>query len=84
MQVWLLLCNAYVCVNIHYLHRYRMQKVMLTVQRSNGAAHALYKTLWYSEDETSPTEDPDDPNQVAGYTILSKALPPGKQIQTTE
>lgn len=65
------LCHTQSGVN----DRHRMGKVMLTVQRSNAAAHALYKALRYSEDETSPELDPDEPTRMAGYTILSKQLP---------
>ena len=54
-------------------HGAGLEAITLTVQDSNHAAAALYASLGYVRDECSPCplEEPE-----AGYTILTKALPP--------
>jgi len=54
-------------------HGAGLEAITLTVQDSNAAAAALYASLGYVRDECSPCplEEPE-----AGYTILTKALPP--------
>ena len=53
-----------------------LQAITLTVQDTNHAAAALYASLGYARDVGSPCplEEPE-----AGYTILTKPLPPPKQ-----
>ena len=53
-----------------------LEAISLTVQDSNHAAAALYASLGYVRDAGSPCplEEPE-----AGYTILTKPLPPPKQ-----
>lgn len=49
-----------------------MRKIMLTVHDANSAALALYKSLGYKLDVSSPDLDPEHPH---GYQILCQDLP---------